>query len=82
MHYCAEQFENDGSLSLTLLKTIKRTMAGEYTLSIASGYIERLLANSRIEKHLEKHHRDILGELRALLAELKPQKDKTSETAA
>jgi len=50
-------------------------MAGEYTLSIASGYIERLLANSRIEKHLEKHHRDILGELRALLAELKPQKE-------
>ena len=30
VHYCAEQFENDGSLSSTLLKTIKRTMAGEY----------------------------------------------------
>jgi len=30
VHYRAEQFENDGSLSSTLLKTIKRTMAGEY----------------------------------------------------
>src|SRR5258708_24366019 len=27
IHYCAEQFENDGSLSSSLLKTIKRTMA-------------------------------------------------------
>src|SRR5438270_134852 len=26
IHYCAEQFENDGSLPSTLLKTIKRTM--------------------------------------------------------
>src|SRR5271165_1228826 len=29
VHYCAEQFENDGSLPSSLLKTIKRTMAGE-----------------------------------------------------
>ena len=29
VHYCAELFANDGSLSSTLLKTIKRTMAGE-----------------------------------------------------
>jgi DNA invertase Pin-like site-specific DNA recombinase len=28
--YCAEPFENDISLAATLLKTLKRTMAGEY----------------------------------------------------
>ena len=31
VHYCAEQFENDGSLSSTLIKSMKRAMAGEYT---------------------------------------------------
>lgn len=34
VHYCAEQFENDGSLS-SLLKTIKRTMAGEYSRELS-----------------------------------------------
>ncbi len=28
--YCAEQFENDGSLVSAILKNIKRVMAGEY----------------------------------------------------
>jgi DNA invertase Pin-like site-specific DNA recombinase len=35
VHYCAEQFENDGSLSSSLLKTIKRTMAGEYSRELS-----------------------------------------------
>src|ERR1700722_14233638 len=35
VHYCAEQFENDGSLSSTLLKTIKRPMAGEYSRELS-----------------------------------------------
>lgn len=35
VHYCAEQFENDGSLSSTLMKTIKRTMAGEYSRELS-----------------------------------------------
>ena len=30
VHYCAEQFENDGSLSATIIKSMKRVMAGEY----------------------------------------------------
>ena len=30
VHYCAEQFENDGSPASALLKTIKRSMAAEY----------------------------------------------------
>lgn len=35
VHYCAEQFVNDGSLPSTLLKTIKRTMAGEYSRELS-----------------------------------------------
>ena len=35
VHYCAETFVNDGSLSSTLLKTIKRTMAGEYSRELS-----------------------------------------------
>ena len=31
VHYCAEQFVNDGSLASVLLKAIKRTMAGEFS---------------------------------------------------
>ncbi|WP_327196223.1 recombinase family protein [Sphingomonas sp. SRS2] len=31
VQYCAEQFENDGSLSATIIKSMKRAMAGEYT---------------------------------------------------
>jgi DNA invertase Pin-like site-specific DNA recombinase len=35
IHYCAEQFENDGSLSSSLIKTMKRTMAGEYSRELS-----------------------------------------------
>jgi hypothetical protein len=52
------------------------------TLSIACGYIERLCSNSRVAKHLEKQHPDILGELRTLLSDVKPQKDKCAAEAA
>src|ERR1700727_688927 len=31
VHYCAEQFVNDGSVASVLLKAIKRTMAGEFS---------------------------------------------------
>ena len=35
VHYCAEQFANDDSLPSSLLKTIKRTMAGEYSRELS-----------------------------------------------
>jgi hypothetical protein len=35
IHYCAEQFDNDGSLSSALLKTLKRGMAGEYSRELS-----------------------------------------------
>ena len=32
--YCAEQFENNGSLSSSIIKNIKRMMAGEYNCAL------------------------------------------------
>ena len=31
VHYCAEQFSNDGSVASSIIKTLKRTMAAEYS---------------------------------------------------
>ncbi len=33
--YCAEQFENDGSAASTIMKTLKRVMAGEYSRELS-----------------------------------------------
>lgn len=67
--------END-----SLLKDLKNIEASYgtdiLTLSIVLGYIERLLGNVRIERHLMKYHSDILLSLRALLADVKPEKAK------
>jgi len=35
VHYCAEQFENDGSMSSSVLKTLKRSMAAEYNRELS-----------------------------------------------
>jgi DNA invertase Pin-like site-specific DNA recombinase len=36
VHYCAEQFTNDGSPVSTIIKGIKRTMAGEYSRELST----------------------------------------------
>jgi DNA invertase Pin-like site-specific DNA recombinase len=36
VHYCAEQFENDGSPYSTLIKTLKRAMAGEFSRELST----------------------------------------------
>lgn len=36
VQYCAEQFENDGSISSTIIKSMKRAMAGEYSRELSS----------------------------------------------
>jgi hypothetical protein len=46
-------------------------------LTVICGYIERLLENARVERHLSKHQPDILNTLRSSLAETragKPQR--------
>lgn len=35
VHYCAEQFENDGSIGSSITKTVKRAMAGEYSRELS-----------------------------------------------
>jgi DNA invertase Pin-like site-specific DNA recombinase len=41
VHYCAEQFENDGSLSATIIKSMKRAMAGEYSRELSAKVFTR-----------------------------------------
>jgi DNA invertase Pin-like site-specific DNA recombinase len=36
VQYCAEEFENDGSVAATILKTIKRAMAAEYSRELST----------------------------------------------
>ncbi len=36
IHYCLEQFENDGSAYSTLIKALKRTMAGEFSRELSA----------------------------------------------
>jgi DNA invertase Pin-like site-specific DNA recombinase len=36
VHYCAEQFENDGSPFAAIVKAIKRAMAGEYSRELSA----------------------------------------------
>lgn len=45
-------------------------------LTVSCRYVERLLANGRVERHLSKHHPDILNALRGLLSEIGPEKMK------
>ena len=35
IHYCAEQFENDGTMPSSLMKALKRTMAAEYSRELS-----------------------------------------------
>ena len=36
VHYCAEQFENDGSPTSTIVKSVKRAMAGEFSRELSN----------------------------------------------
>jgi DNA invertase Pin-like site-specific DNA recombinase len=36
VHYCAEQFENDGSPVATIVKGVKRAMAGDYSRELSA----------------------------------------------
>jgi hypothetical protein len=43
-------------------------------LTVSCTYIERLLENRWAERHLSKHHPDILNALRGLISEVAPEK--------
>ena len=42
VHYCAEQFENDGSPMSTVMKSMKRTMAGEYSRELSTKVFQEI----------------------------------------
>jgi len=76
VHYCAEQFDNDGSLTSSVLKSIKRAMAGEYSRELS---VKVFASQSRItslgfkaggpsgyglRRHIVDQHGNRKGELR------------------
>jgi DNA invertase Pin-like site-specific DNA recombinase len=76
VHYCAEQFENDGSLSATIIKSMKRAMAGEYSRELSAkvftgqcrliglGFRQGGMAGYGLRRQLIDEHRQPRGELR------------------
>jgi DNA invertase Pin-like site-specific DNA recombinase len=48
VHYCAETFANDGTLSSLIMKALKRTMAGEYSRELGV----KVLAGLKRQAHL------------------------------
>src|SRR6266496_1265499 len=43
VHYCAELFSNNGDVSSTILKTLKRVMAGEYSRELSKKVSDGLI---------------------------------------
>ena len=65
-----EALQGESEALLTDLKQVEESYATQaLDLTIGLGYIERLLANSRIEKYLAKHHAELLNEFTKLLGE-------------
>lgn len=75
VHYCAEQFENDGSLSATIIKSMKRAMAGEYSRELSTkvfagqcrlislGYRQGGAAGYGLRRQIVDEHREPKGQL-------------------
>jgi len=70
-------FEQETDLLLRDLKAVEDSYGTDILiLKMSCRYIERLLENGRVERHLTKHHPDILNALRGLLSEIAPEKAK------
>lgn len=73
--YCAEQFENDGSTASNIIKSLKRTMAGEYSRELSvkvfagqcrlveMGFRQGGPAGYGLRRMLIDQHGEIKGEL-------------------
>jgi DNA invertase Pin-like site-specific DNA recombinase len=76
VQYCAEQFENDGSLSATIIKSMKRAMAGEYSRELSAkvfagqcrlvtlGFRQGGVPGYGLRRQLIDEHRTPKGQLR------------------
>jgi DNA invertase Pin-like site-specific DNA recombinase len=77
VQYCAEQFENDGSLTATIIKSMKRAMAGEYSRELSTkvfagqcrlitlGFRQGGTAGYGLRRRLVNEHRQPKADLRA-----------------
>lgn len=75
-----EMFEEETDSLIRDLKAVEESYGTDIlTLSVACAYIDRILANKEIDRHLQKRHPEILNTLRTLLAETKPDKKNVSE---
>ena len=72
-----EMLEEESDCLVRDLKAMEESYGTDVlTLSIASAYIRRLLANSAVEHFLERYHDDVLGQLRTFLSEARPERAK------
>jgi DNA invertase Pin-like site-specific DNA recombinase len=85
VHYCAEQFENDNTPASTIMKNMKRWMAGEYSRDLSV----KVFAGQRRLVELGFHlggrpgyglRRLLVDQSGTLKAELKPRERKSIQT--
>ena len=70
-------FEQEADFLLRDLKAVEDSYGTDILiLKMSCRYIERMLENGRVERHLSKHHPDILSALRGLISEVAPEKAK------
>jgi hypothetical protein len=62
--------EEENEFLLRDLKSVEESYGTDIlTLTVACGYLDRLLNNTKIERYLNRHHTDILHTLQKLLSE-------------
>lgn len=65
-----EALQRESEALLTDLKQVEESYATQaLDLTLALGYIERLVSNTKVEKYLTKHHGEILNEFKKLMGE-------------
>lgn len=70
-------FEQETDFLLRDLKAVEDSYGTDILiLTVSRRYIERLLGNSRVERHLSKHHSDILNTLRSLVSDVNVEETK------
>jgi ParB-like chromosome segregation protein Spo0J len=61
------------------IKMVQKSYTGDLLgLTIAAGYLSRMLENARIERHLLKHHPDVLQAIREILRAVNDEKARIS----
>jgi hypothetical protein len=70
-------FEQETDFLVRDLKAVEDSYGTDILLlTVSCRYVQRVLENDRLERHLTKHHPDILNTLRGLLSEIGPERAK------